>query len=72
MSFFQMMVGNRFTIVATNGAANGNRPVRKSEAVAFDVFDRNACRTVVHGQPFDAAFDFCTMRLAIMAAKPLQ
>ena len=72
MSYFQMMVGNRFTIVATNGAANGNQPVMKSEAVAFDVFDRSVSRTVAQGQPFDAAFDFCTMRLAIMAAKPLQ
>jgi len=72
MSFFQMMVGNRFTIVATNGAANGNRPVGKSEAVAFDVFDRNACRTAVQGQPFDAAFDFCMTRLAITAARRLQ
>jgi hypothetical protein len=72
MSYFQLMVGNRFTIVATNGAANGNQPVCKSDAVAFDVFDRTACRTVVRDQPFDAAFDFCTMRLAIVVATPLQ
>ncbi|MFX1814218.1 hypothetical protein PXJ20_26885 [Paraburkholderia sp. A1RI_3L] len=68
MSYFQMIVGKRFTIVATDG----NRPVCKSEAVAFDVFDRNACRTVAEGQPFEAAFDFCTARLAIKAARPLQ
>lgn len=63
-----MMVGNRFTIVATDS----NRPVCKSEAVAFDVFDRNACETVARGQPFEKAFDFCAARLAIRVARPLQ
>ena len=72
MSFFQMKVGNKFTIVATNGAANGHRPVCKSEATGFDVFDRTSCRTVAQDQPFDAAFDFCTRRLAVMAANRVQ
>ncbi|HKR45635.1 hypothetical protein M3A49_35195 [Paraburkholderia sp. CNPSo 3076] len=72
MSFFQMKVGNRFTIVATNGAANGHQPVCKSEATGFDVFDRMSCKTVARDEPFESAFDFCTLRLAVMATKPVQ
>ncbi|MFP3708496.1 hypothetical protein SB783_31240 [Paraburkholderia sp. SIMBA_009] len=67
MSFFQMMVGNRFTIVATNGAANGHQPVCKSKATGFDVFDRSSCKTVVRDEPFEEAFDFCTRRLTVVA-----
>lgn len=72
MSYFQMKVGSRFTIIATNGAANGHQPVLKSDATGYDVFDRTSCKTVCRDQPFDAAFDFCTRRLALLAAKPLQ
>lgn len=72
MSFFQMRVGNRFTIVATNGAANGHQPVVKSEATGFDVFDRVNCRIVARDEPFDTAFDFCTRRLAVMPAPRAQ
>ncbi|WP_321853326.1 hypothetical protein [Paraburkholderia tropica] len=72
MSYFQMKVGNRFTIVATNGAANGHQPVCKSEATGFDVFDRSSCRTVVRDEPFEEAFDFCTRRLTVLAAKRTQ
>ena len=72
MSFFQMRVGNRFTIVATNGTANGNQPVWKSEATGFDVFDRVSCKTVARDKPFDAAFDFCTRRLAVLSAPRAQ
>lgn len=72
MSYFQMKVGNRFTIVATNGAANGHQPVRKSDATGFDVIDRRICRTVARDEPFESAFDFCTRRLAVIATKPTQ
>jgi hypothetical protein len=72
MSYFQMKVGNKFTIVATNGAANGHQPVLKSDATGYDVFDRASCKTVFRDQPFDAAFDFCTRRLALVATNPLQ
>ncbi|RQM45215.1 hypothetical protein EHZ19_24910 [Paraburkholderia bannensis] len=72
MSYFQMKVGNRFTIVATNGAANGHQPVCKSEATGFDVFDRASCKTVARDEPFDKAFDFCTLRLAVVATKRTQ
>ncbi|CAB3805067.1 hypothetical protein LMG28688_06101 [Paraburkholderia caffeinitolerans] len=71
MSFFQMKVGNRFTIVATNGAANGHQPVLKSAATGYDVFDRSSCQTVCRDQPFDTAFDFCTRRLALVPANPV-
>ncbi|WP_434667716.1 hypothetical protein P5W99_36015 [Paraburkholderia sp. A3BS-1L] len=72
MSYFQMKVGNKFTIIATNGAANGNQPVLKSDATGFDVFDRSSCRTVRRDEPFDAAFDFCTRRLALVPANTRQ
>jgi hypothetical protein len=72
MSFFQMKVGNRFTIVATNGAANGHQPVYKSEATGFDVFDRMNCKTVVRDEPFETAFDFCTLRLAVLSVPRAQ
>lgn len=72
MSVFQMMVGNRFTIVATNGAANGHQPVWKSEATGFDVYDRIACKVVVRDKPFETAFDFCTRRLAVLSAPRAQ
>ncbi|MCP3712274.1 hypothetical protein M3I54_35935 [Paraburkholderia sp. CNPSo 3274] len=72
MSFFQMKVGNMFTIVATNGAANGHQPVLKSDATGYDVFDRSSCKMVFRDQPFDAAFDFCTRRLSFVSAKPVQ
>lgn len=72
MSYFQMKVGNRFTIVATNGAKNGHQPVCKSEATGFDVFDRISCKTVARDKPFDTAFDFCTRRLAVLSAPRVQ
>jgi hypothetical protein len=72
MSYFQMKVGNRFTIVATNGAANGHQPVLKSDATGYDVFDHSSCKTVFRDQPFDSAFDFCTRRLSLVPAKPMQ
>lgn len=72
MSYFHMKVGNKFTIIATNGAANGNRPVLKSDATGYDVFDRTSCKTVCRDRPFDEAFDFCTRRLILVAAKTMQ
>ncbi|WP_028218932.1 hypothetical protein [Paraburkholderia oxyphila] len=72
MSYFQMKVGNKFTIIATNGAANGHQPVLKSDATGYDVFDRTSCKTVCRDQSFDEAFDFCTRRLILVAAKTIQ
>jgi hypothetical protein len=70
MSSFRVLVGD-FAIVGTTGPAGGRQPAMKSDAVAYDVIDRTsdantqyACRD----QTFDAAWDFCTRRIAIVAA----
>ncbi|MGF6851152.1 hypothetical protein [Paraburkholderia sp. CI3] len=71
MRSFQVLVGG-FAIVATNGAEGGRQPVGKSEAVAFDVIDRKAAGNTKYAsrdQTFTDAWDFCTRRLAIVAAK---
>ena len=61
-----------FEIVGTTGASGGRQPARNSEAVAFDVIDRKSggnTRYEIRDQTFDAAWDFCTRRLAIVAAR---
>jgi hypothetical protein len=73
MSSFRVLVGN-FAIVGTTGEADGRQPAAKSEAVAFDVIDRRGRGSTTYlcrDQPFDAAWDFCTTRLAIEAARKL-
>ncbi|MBU6486225.1 MAG: hypothetical protein KGQ57_00180 [Burkholderiales bacterium] len=70
MSSFRVLVGN-FAIVGTTGACDGRRPTIKSQAVAFDVIDRTGAgntQYLCRDQEFEAAWDFCTRRLAIMAA----
>jgi hypothetical protein len=70
MSAFRVLVGG-FAIIATNGAAGGRQPVGKSDAVAFDVLDRTAAgntRYACRDQSFFDAWDFCTQRLARVAA----
>ncbi|MGQ7932220.1 hypothetical protein [Paraburkholderia sp. D1E] len=65
-----MLVGN-FAIVSTTGAASGNQPALKSDAEAYDVIDRRARGNTLYAcrdQSFDEAWDFCTRRLAIVAA----
>ena len=68
-SSFGVLVGD-FAIVGTTGAERGRQPTVKSDAVAYDVIDRKsgdntqyACRD----QTFEAAWDFCTRRIAIVA-----
>jgi len=71
MSSFRVLVGP-FEIVGTTGASGGRQPALNSEAVAFDVIDRKypgSTRYEIRDQTFDAAWDFCTRRLAIVAAK---
>jgi hypothetical protein len=73
MSSFRVLVG-RFEIAGTTGAASGRLPARKSDAVTFDVIDRKGegnTQYLCRDQSFDAAWDFCTRRLAIVAAKRL-
>jgi hypothetical protein len=72
MSSFRVLVG-RFEIVGTTGEADGRKPAGKSEAVAFDVRDRIAGEHpyVCRDQSFDAAWDFCTKRLAALAQRTL-
>ncbi|CAG9255172.1 conserved hypothetical protein [Paraburkholderia unamae] len=72
MGFFRVMLGNKFTILATNGGENGRQLASKSEAVAFDVYDRMIGQMVARDQQFEAAFDFCASRLAMDAAHALQ
>jgi hypothetical protein len=70
MSAFRVIVGG-FAIIATNGVAGGRQPVGKSDAVAFDVVDRTAAGNTQYAcrdQSFPDAWDFCTRRLALVAA----
>ncbi|MGF6782058.1 hypothetical protein [Paraburkholderia sp. GAS334] len=73
MSSFRVLVG-RFEIAGTTGAAGGRQPAQKSDAVAFDVIDRKgegSAQYLCRDQPFDAAWDFCTRRIAIVGtARP--
>jgi hypothetical protein len=71
MSSFRVLVG-RFEIVGTTGEADGHKPASKSQAVSFDVRDRVIGEEPVCRDPsFDAAWDFCTMRLAALAQRTL-
>ncbi|WGS55080.1 hypothetical protein LFL96_37010 (plasmid) [Paraburkholderia sp. D15] len=71
MSSFQVLLGD-FAIVGSSGAAGGNRPAMKSDAASFDVIDRrgqgNTCY-LFRDPSFDAAWDFCALRLAVVAAE---
>ncbi|WP_176060313.1 hypothetical protein [Paraburkholderia sp. BCC1876] len=70
MSSFQVLVGG-LAIVGSSGAAGGNRPAMKSDAASFDVIDRRGqgnTRYLFRDPSFEAAWDFCTRRLAIVAA----
>lgn len=70
MSSFRVLVGD-FAIVGTTGAAGGRQPAMKSDAVAYDVIDRTSAgnkRYACRDQTFDAAWDFCARRIAIVAA----
>jgi hypothetical protein len=69
MRSFRVLVGG-FKIIATNGAERGRQPVGKSEAVAFDVIDRNATGNTKYAcrdQTFVDAWDFCAHRLFVTA-----
>jgi hypothetical protein len=71
MSAFRILLGS-FAIVATNGVAGGRQPVGKSDAVAFDVIDRTAVGNTHYAcrdQTLFDAWDFCTRRLALAAAR---
>jgi hypothetical protein len=73
MSSFRVLVGG-LEIVGTTGVGSGRQPAQKSDAVAFDVIDRKGegnTQYLCRDQSFDAAWDFCTRRLAIVAAKRL-
>lgn len=70
MSSFRVLVGS-FAIVGTTGAAGGNMPAMKSDAESFDVIDRRKegnTDYLFRDRSFEAAWDFCTRRLAIVAA----
>lgn len=63
---FTMIVG-RYQIVATSGVENGSVRVGKSEAMAYDVIDRNQCgnaRPERVGIPLDDAWTYCVRRQA--------
>jgi hypothetical protein len=60
---FTMIVG-RFAIVATSGVSNGSVRVGKSEALAYDVFDRHQQGIAKVGVSFDDAWFYCVRRQA--------
>jgi hypothetical protein len=71
MSSFRVLVGN-FAIVGTTGAERGRQPTVKSDAVVFDVIDRKSAGNTQYAcrdQTFEEAWDFCTRRIAIVAAR---
>jgi hypothetical protein len=71
MSSFRVLVGG-FAIVGSTGTSGGGQPAMKSDAVAFDVIERNSAGNTQYAcrdQTFEAAWDFCTRRIAITAAQ---
>jgi len=63
---FTMIVG-RFKIVATSGVNNGSVRVGKSEALAYDVIDRDQqgnARPEKVGVTLDTAWFYCVRRQA--------
>lgn len=70
MSSFRVLVGH-FAIMGTTGAAGGNQPAMKSDAESFDVVDRRNqgnTQCLFRDGSFEKAWDFCVLRLAIVAA----